>query len=88
MDLSLETCEIFSPNIEAKCLARNEKKAMEILKPQLQKLWSNTYDLFANVHLIYSLTKSTSSIFCMLEVRKRAKLREQPLTPHTKDWEW
>lgn len=38
MELRLEKCEIFSPNIEAKCLAKNEKKALEVLKQALEEL--------------------------------------------------
>ena len=48
MDLSLETCEIFSPNIEAKCLARNEKKAMEILKQALEELEKAKHQMLKN----------------------------------------
>ena len=38
MELILENCAPYSPHIEAKCLARNEQKAMEVLKQALDEL--------------------------------------------------
>ena len=51
MELYLDKCETFSPNIEAKCLAKNEKRAMDTLKQALDELEKAKHQMPENEYI-------------------------------------